>query len=217
MRRWKWAAAAASLAGAGCSTAGQDAAQPPVKAAKCIVFLDGKGGKGAPTTLNDGVARVQPTGNEAGWGGRQWLYFPDARYDEARGVVAAAIDATECERVVIHGFSNGAAFAAALWCRGETFGGRLAGVVIDDPVTDHAVEGCTPPADVPAVLYATGALEVQAPAGTDCGPMDWTCAGGSVIGIEAYAAALGLPVQQSPNRTHAVYAAPPELTAWLDA
>ena len=104
----------------------------------------------ARTSETDGITEVLPTGNADGWGGRQWLYFPDERYAEARDIVATAAVEAGCATVVLDGFSNGAAFAAKLWCRGETFGGRLIGVVIDDPVPDSGVVDCTPSPDVAA-------------------------------------------------------------------
>ena len=115
---------------------------------------------------------------------------------------------------MVHGFSNGGAFAGALYCRGETLGGRLRGVIVDDPVPDHGTAGCTPPAGVPVALYWTGALTEATP-GADSAPLDWTCAGGSLVGIDAYAAALGTPVLPSPNRGHQPVADPPQVAAWL--
>ncbi len=109
---------------------------------RCLVRLHGKGGGGAETVVEDGVSVISPDGNADGWGARQWLYFPDDEYTAARNVVEDAI--TGCGQVIINGFSNGAAFAAKLYCRGETFGGRLVRVVVDDPVVDAAVKGVHP-------------------------------------------------------------------------
>jgi hypothetical protein len=181
-------------------------------AGRCLVRLHGKGGGGGPTTTSGDVTELAPTGNADGWGGRQWLYFPDDEYVAATAVVQ---DATAgCDEVIVYGFSNGASFAAAMACRGESLGGALVGVVVDDPVTDHAVEGCAPADGVDVTLYATGALEETAPAGTDCGDIDWTCAGGSTIGIDAYAAALGVERRQSPHADHQPFGDAPEVTAW---
>ncbi len=123
-----------------------------------------------------------------------------------------AIDGAGCGRVIVVGFSNGGAFAAKLYCRGENFDGRLARVIVDDPVTDHAVEGCAPAAGVRVTLYWTGALEGQAQPGWNCAAADWTCEGGSTIGIGAYAGALGTSAKRSIMSGHAAYADPPELT-----
>ncbi|MCU1501022.1 MAG: hypothetical protein JWM12_376 [Ilumatobacteraceae bacterium] len=186
----------------------------PVRAARCLVRLHGKGGTGADPALVDGRAELSPTGNADGWGARQWIYFPADRYAEALGVVAAAVDASGCTTVVVDGFSNGASFAASLFCHGETFAGRLRGVVVDDPVPDASATGCAPAASVAVAVYWTGAL-TQATPGASCAPLDWTCAGGSLVGIDAYAAALGAPVQASPNTTHEWYRDPPEIATWL--
>jgi hypothetical protein len=179
---------------------------------KCLVRLHGKGGTGAPTTTAGDVTVLAPTGNSDGWGGKQWLYFPATEYEAARAIVAGAVEG--CGEIIIGGFSNGASFAAALYCHGETFGGRLHRVVVDDPVTDHAVDGCAPDKTVAVTLYATGALEQTAPAGTSCDGIDFTCQGGDTIGIAAWANALGVPRQQSPHTDHQPYTDAPELSDW---
>ena len=179
---------------------------------RCLVRLHGKGGTGAEPFTDGGVAVLAPTGNADGWGARQWSYFPDEAYDAARARVADAVE--PCARVIINGFSNGAAFAAKLYCRGETFGGRVVGMVVDDPVTDSAVVGCRPNASVALTLYWTGALEKTAPPGWDCAKADWTCEGGSTIGIAAYATALGTDARPSPFDEHKWYLDAPELAAW---
>ena len=191
-------------------TTGQPATRGP-----CVILLHGKGGSGSPTVRTGAYATVSPTGNAAGWGGRQWQYFPDADYSSARRAVADAIDREGCDRVVLKGFSNGAAFAAKLYCRSETFNGRVVGVVVDDPVTDRAVEGCAPAPGVRLALYWTGALEGQAQPGWACATADWTCERGSTIGIRAYAAALGVAPSPSPNREHAPFVDAPEPATWL--
>ena len=179
---------------------------------RCLVRLHGKGGVGAPTTTAGDVTVIAPTGNSDGWGAKQWLYFPDDEFDAARQIVADSVEG--CGPIILGGFSNGASFAAALYCRAETFDGRLVHVVVDDPVTDHAVDGCAPDPAVAVTLYATGALEETAPAGWQCADADWTCEGGETIGIDAYASALGAPRQQSPFTDHQPYTDAPELSAW---
>lgn len=211
------AALAVTVAGAACggdddsgATTGPTVTVP--SGGRCVVRLHGKGGTGAPTTTSGDVTVIAPTGNADGWGAKQWLYFPAAEYDAAVKIVRDAV--AGCGPIIIDGFSNGASFAAAMYCHGESFDGRLVRVIIDDPVTDHAIDDCTPAPDVAVTLYATGALETQAPAGTKCDTIDWTCAGGETLGIEAWAAALGVPRQQSPHTDHQPYADPPELDDW---
>ena len=148
------------------------------------------------------------------WGGRQWLYFPDDRLAEVREIVAKAVAANGCAKVALHGFSNGAAAAAKLYCSGESLGARLAFVLVDDPVPDHGADHCTPAPGVKLKLYSTGALTQGAP-GASCAAIDWTCEGGSTIGLEAYARALRTEVAPSVHREHKPFAAPPEYTVWF--
>ncbi|MGZ4724374.1 MAG: hypothetical protein ACXV8L_09210 [Ilumatobacteraceae bacterium] len=176
----------------------------------CLVRLHGKGGTGAASTTAGDITVISPTGNADGWGAKQWLYFPDKEYAAALAIVRQAV--VGCDQVIIDGFSNGASFAAAMYCKGETLDGRLERVVVDDPVTDHAVEPCTPGASVAVTLYATGALEKTAPPGWNCADGDWTCEGGTTIGISAYAQALGAVRQQSPHLDHEPYVDAPEAT-----
>lgn len=181
-------------------------------AGRCLVRLHGKGGSGADTAREGGVTVIAPTGNSDGWGAEQWLYFPDDEYQDARQIVVDSIDG--CGEVIVNGFSNGASFAASLYCHGETFDGRLVGVVVDDPVTDHAVDGCGPDPSVDVTLYTTGALEATATPGWSCADGDWTCEGGETIGIDAYAAALGAEARPSPFTEHEWYLDAPEVSAW---
>lgn len=197
--------------GAGQQTAPSAAATSAGTAETCVILLHGKGMTGGPTTESNGHRVIAPTGNAEAWGASEWRYFPDDRYEEARQIVHAAADG--CGRVVVGGFSNGASFAAALYCRGETLDDRLTAVVIDDPVTDAGVENCAPAPTVSATLYWTGALVADGPVGADCDDLDWTCQGGVVLGIDAYAAALDLPIVESPENGHTWYRDAPELAA----
>jgi pimeloyl-ACP methyl ester carboxylesterase len=181
---------------------------------RCVVRLHGKGGDPRPSEVRNGVAYLNPGGNGRGWGGREWRYFPDDAYDEARAVVTGAVDDQGCERVVVHGFSNGGAFAAKLYCRGEDLDGRLVGVVIDDPVPDHGVADCDPSGDVTVTLYWTGELDRLARPGWDCAEEDWTCEGGTTIGIAAYASELDTPAKPSRHAEHLPYLDAPEVTAF---
>jgi hypothetical protein len=216
LRRWARPLVALGLVGASaCGSDSSSQASVPAQADKCVVGLHGKGGGEVPPAQRNGYVQLSPGGNAKGWGGRQWLYFPEERYTEAVGVVRSAIDAMGCTDVVVHGFSNGAAFAASLYCHGESFDGRLRGVIVDDPVTDHGVDTCTPAPGVQLALYWTGGLAEQSTPGAACKPMDWTCQGDTLIGIDAYAAALGTTAQQSPNREHTPIDEPPEIATWL--
>lgn len=186
-----------------------------VAADRCIVRLHGKGGRGAPATVGaDGIAVLSPDGNGTGWGGLQWEYDTDAGLAAGVERITAVTDEAGCERVVVHGFSNGASMAAATLCSGEDLGGRLDGVIIDDPVTDASTQPCTP-ADVPVTVYWTGALDETAPPGTQCDTIDWTCEGGVVRGIEVFTADIGVTATASPFDEHQWYVDSPLPVTWL--
>lgn len=201
--------------------------------------LHGKGGTGSETVVEGDVTVLSPDGNAEGWGGRQWRYESDTEYAAALAVVTDAVDG--CDEIIVGGFSNGAAFAAAMFCRGVAFDGRVVGFVIDDPVPDHGADACAPDStsssqpdlngstepdlngsngsngsnrDIAVTLYWTGALADAARPGADCTELDWTCAGGETIGIDAYAALLGTPIEPSPHTAHEPYTDAPALTAW---
>jgi len=177
----------------------------PVTSDRCVAELHGKGQNGAPTVTVDGVAFVRPDGNADGWDGRQWLYFPAEVNADAVESVAAALDATGCNEVVLHGFSNGASFAASLYCDGEGFDERVVGYIVDDPVTDASVADCVGDESVPVVLYWTGGLDAESQPGTECAALDWTCEGGVIIGVDAYAAELGTEIVSSVHDEHRRY------------
>jgi hypothetical protein len=180
---------------------------------RCVVHLHGKGGNGGPSTTIDGIVHLRPAGNATGWKGRQWLYFPDSGYEVVRSIVTNAVSDAGCGKILVHGFSNGAAAAAKLFCRGESFGSRTVGYVLDDPVPDHGADHCTPAPGVKVRLYSTGALAV-ATDGWFCASGDWTCEGGTTVGIANYAKSLNTEVQRSVNTTHKEYESPPEYTTW---
>jgi hypothetical protein len=189
-------------------------APPAPSGTRCLVRLHGKGGNGGPTYVDGDVTVLEPAGNAAGWGGLQWVYFPQRAYADALAPIARAVDGAGCGQVIVDGFSNGAAFAVKLYCRGESFDGRLVRVVADDPVPDHGADGCAPAPGVALTLYWTGALDATAQPGWDCTQQDWTCEGGVTIGIGAYAANAGAGVQKSPYDGHEWYLDAPELSSW---
>ncbi|MEM9746950.1 MAG: hypothetical protein AAF945_09675 [Actinomycetota bacterium] len=209
----------ASLALAASACGDDEASEPAddtsITAERCVVYLHGKGGGGSATSLEGDVALVRPTGNDEGWGAREWRYFPDDRLVEATETVGAALDAVGCIDAVVHGFSNGGAFVGALACSGETFDGRVETFVVDDPVVDDGTADCSPAAGVGISLYWTGGLDAESVAGTDCGDLDWTCAGDVLVGLDEYAARLGVEPQPSRFDEHVPYEDPPEIVAFL--
>ena len=198
------------------STTAPSAGSSPNWPSTCVVRLHGKGGDGEPARIVGDVTELSPAGNAEGWGARQWVYDTDEQYAQARTIVADALDGAECTRAVVNGFSNGGAFAAALYCGGERFEGRVVGYVIDDPVPDEGVLSCAPTRGTQLALYWTGALDEAATPGANCADLDWTCAGESLLGIIAYAAELGTAAVPSPYAEHKWHRDAPEVSAWLD-
>lgn len=203
---------------AGAPDAGpRDAGIPPT-GQRCLVLLHGRSGAGAPTQTVSGYRVVMPDGNQGyGGGGRVWIYFPASEYAAMAAGIRAAIP-SDCGRIVLRGFSNGAAAAAKLFCRGETFGGRLLGVIVDDPVMDDGTAGCAPGAKVPVEVYETGAL----PAGPyQCSSNGFTCEGGEVVSASTYVSRLGSTAALHPSdqSVHACFGGtcsglPPQAAGW---
>ena len=198
-----------------CSSEAATPTGPPPTGDRCLVLLHGKGGRGeAPSVDAEGVVKLVPNGNQSDGGGRKWIYFPEDQYVAATAVVAEAITASACKQVILGGFSNGAAFAAKLYCRGERFGDTVISVVVDDPVPDGATQDCAPAQGTTVSLVWTGGLDETAQPGWQCSDGGWICEGGETIGIDAYAAALGVPAVQSARTKHEFWSQNPALTAW---
>ncbi|MEO0493173.1 MAG: hypothetical protein AAF081_07145 [Actinomycetota bacterium] len=181
----------------------------------CLLLLHGKGSDGAPPRVDGDRLVISPRGNANGWDAYQWEYRTADDYADARAVVLNVLNQAQCLRVVIHGFSNGAAMTAALACDAEFHGGPVVGYVVDDPVTDDVPIGCTPDPDAEVALYWTGALPDTAGPGTSCASVDWTCLGDTVRSIDDYAADLGVDWQASIHDDHRRYDDPPELDRWF--
>jgi hypothetical protein len=214
--RWS-VSLALSILLAACTRTTQEQIGPPIPTVagkRCVLHMHGKSGSGGPTLVTDGITHLHPNGNAEGWGGRQWLYFPENQYKGVRDIVAGSIAAAGCDKVVVHGFSNGAAAATKLYCRGERLSGHVLGYVIDDPVVDRAADACKPIPGTKLKLYWTSAL-TKAVAGWPCKDADWTCEGGSTIGIARFAQLLSTQVAPSMHKTHAEYLTPPEYAEWL--
>lgn len=211
-----------ALVAVGCGGDDDEAGDPPpsttfpsdFSADACLIELHGRSDGGAAPRQEDEWAVLRPDGNEPWDSGRVWIYDTDESLAAARGQVTEVADAAGCTTIALHGFSNGAAFAAALACTGETLDGRLVGVVVDDPVPDDASPACAVDPDVEVAVYWTGGLEVVG--GDSCDDLGWTCAGSDqLVGIDEFARRLGAEVQPSVQEEHTVHPAPPELAVWL--
>ena len=213
-------AAVAALAGVSCSSDDERPAptapeRSEVQAERCLVRLHGRSESGAEPVDAGDHAEVSPTGNDTAEGGFQWVYGTPDELAEATDRVESWLDAVGCREVILNGFSNGGGLLGALHCSGETFDGRVVGVVIDDPVPDDAVTDCGADPEVPVAVYWTGGLD-RAVAGAACDDLGFTCAGERLLGIDAYAEALGSSVTASPHKAHEWYRQAPETTAWPD-
>ncbi|NLV56538.1 MAG: hypothetical protein GXY13_13100 [Acidimicrobiales bacterium] len=184
-----------------------------VQAERCLVRVHGRSETGGAPVDRGDHAEVLPYGNDTAGDGFQWRYGTDDEVASATANIEGWIDAVGCEQVILNGFSNGAAAVGALHCRGETFDGRVVGVVIDDPVPDDAVSGCDADPSVAVTLYWTGGL-TEAAAGVSCDEIGFTCAGEELLGIDAYAEALGVTVTPSPHDQHVWYRQAPENSVW---
>jgi hypothetical protein len=182
------------------TTAALPTTAPVPTGKRCLIFLHGKGGKGYAVRERDGFTDIGPTGNADApkeWGGNfQWLYATDADYTAALAIVHNATEPQGCGQIVLAGASNGGAMAAKLFCRGETFGGRLIGVFLDDPVPDQVVDGCKPGSVRSLTLVQSDWMDGVVGAGKAC-PSSWTCQG-NVYSLADYAKALGVT---KPGRT----------------
>lgn len=187
----------------------------PLGDGSCVVWIHGRSDRGSPATVVDGRAEISPDGNAVFGDGFEWRYGTAEELDSGAAILEASLDAAGCDQAVLAGFSNGAAFAAALFCDGRTFDGRVVGVVVDDPVTDEAVLGCEPAGDVPVAVYWTGALAGESAPGTSCDDVGFTCSGAELIGIDAYAAELGVAPLPSPYSEHRWHRDAPEIDEWL--
>jgi pimeloyl-ACP methyl ester carboxylesterase len=162
---------------------------PPVNGNRCLVFLHGMGGTGSAIYRNDNVWWVQPAGNYWAAGGLSWDYVTASGFVANVANIRAQISAAGCGQVVLVGFSNGGGLASRTLCSGETFGGRLVGVILDDPVVDSAPLGCSNAAGVQvAMLYTSWMAGIGAQGGA-CDP-GWVCLGNRMT-VTNYASAVG--------------------------
>lgn len=211
-------AAVVLLTALSCSGANDEASTGTVpkgfSAERCLVQVHGRSERGAPPMTTEEFAVLRPDANlPYDGGGRVWEYGTDDDYADALAQVIDVVDDTSCRSVVLHGFSNGAAFVGAVLCRGETLGGRLVGAVVDDPVPDD-VHPCSPDRSVRIVVYWTGGLEGADP-GRPCDELGWTCASDRLVGIEEYSRRLGVDVTPSVHTEHMVYEDAPQIHEWL--
>lgn len=144
---------------------------------RCVINLHGKGGSGGATYTSGGITFISPTGNGdgGGWGPAHWEYPSESNYQAALSIIVNAANSQSCGQIALIGFSNGAAMAAKMYCRGYTFNGKLLGVIVDDPVPDQTVASCSPGSGVSLRLVQSNDM-LWLTDGAAC-PGGWTCQG----------------------------------------
>ncbi len=196
--------AVAAVAGASLAAGALDGIGTDIRGdatGRCVVSLHGKGGDGRGPRALSGITHLAPAGNGDGdgWGPHHWEYADPTAYSAALKKVTEAIDDKSCGQVVLTGFSNGGAMAAKIYCSGESLGGRMVGVIIDDPVPDRTVDDCAPFGGIPVRLIQSEDMAARTGDGIPC-PDDWTCQG-DVVAPGAYRDRLGV-VDPLSTRSH---------------
>ena len=179
----------------------------PIPGEGCVVFIHGAGWSGAPYTEDWGDKTfIWPySGNDEF--PHFWLYDgpylsygdDDTAYSAAVTNIRDSIDANDCGPVMITGASNGGAFLAKMYCRGEDFGGRLWAVHVDDPVPDAGVLNCTPSPTVIRTMFTHSTQLVEEAAALPGGICSattsmygsWYCEDDRALTLAEYEAAIG--------------------------
>ena len=173
----------------------------------CIVSVHGAGWPG-PASVEDWGDKtfIMPhSGNDEFpffwlYDGPYLVYSDnDDSYNASVDIIRTAIDENDCGPVMLTGQSNGAAFVAKMYCRGEDFGGRLWAVHADDPVMDAGVLGCDPSPTVIRTLFTHSTeLVEEAPTfpGLICSNRQsvygsWYCEDDQVLTLEQFEAEIG--------------------------
>lgn len=169
---------------------------PPAAGKKCTIVLHGAGGGSIGSSdwgryNGQAVSLVQPRSPN----GNFWLYdglhnfqydptssTDETYYNDTVASITDAVNAAGCTgSLLLMGQSNGGAMAAKMYCRGYNFNGRLAGLILDDPVPDQAVLNCRPQSlKYKVYLYSDGLTNEAnqaAPVGYRCSsmPSGWYC------------------------------------------
>lgn len=186
---------------------------PPVSGKKCTVVLHGAGGGSIGSSdwgryNNQPVALVQPRSPQ----GNFWLYdgphngqydptssTDETYYNEAVTTITNAANNAGCTgSILLMGQSNGGAMAAKMYCRGNTLNGRLAGLILDDPVPDQAVLNCAKPALKYRVYLYSDELTNEANQASGVGyrcssmPSYWYCDNDTALPRTQFEQAIGL-------------------------
>lgn len=158
---------------------------PPVTTGlKCNLYLHGAGQQGGMNdhTNGEGIFNAMPRSPYgAFWeydGPHNYQQTPQTGEDYYQNLVNFLnqyLEDRDCGPTVVRGGSNGGGLAAKLYCRGEDFGGRAWGYILDDPVMDVAVVGCSPSPNI-RNFYLNNSVELVAEADRTAAQNNGNCA-----------------------------------------
>ena len=137
-----------------------NSANTPVSTGQgCILYLHGAGTP--PGNYDESWGGIKYLGPHSGNNEQPWFWLYDGPhnfqndpgdtnqpYNQLVADLTATLDSNDCGPTMLYGASNGGGFAARIYCSGEDFGGRMWGVMVDDPVPDAGVIGCSPSSNV---------------------------------------------------------------------
>lgn len=200
---------------------------------KCTLGLHGAGGGGGNYGPTQGVEALNPQARNPADGSSTnfWLYDGPHNFQNDPGNAAdeqyyqylvtylrQTLDARGCGPTLITGSSSGGAFAAKLYCRGETFGNRVWGYTMEDPVKDEGVLGCRPSANVRIAFFAYSQEHERKSAAAAptfrCslpGSDHWYCENDKTMTLDEYRRQTGQPSLMtsydhwSPNQANYLY------------
>ena len=182
-------------------------ATPTTATKRCNLFLHGAGwNNNVSDSYNaEGIHELQPPSPD----GAFWLYDGPNDYQQSASTgesdyqriveyLRDYVTANGCGPLVVRGSSNGGGLAAKLYCRGEDFGGRAWGYIIEDPVMDVAVEGCTPSPTIARTFFNHSDELRDEAASTasqdfDCeyAGLGWYCEDNTTMTLETYNSHVG--------------------------
>ena len=174
---------------------------------RCSLFLHGAGwNNNVSDSYNaEGIHELQPPSPD----GAFWLYDGPHNYSQSASTGAPDyqriveylrdyVTANDCGPLVVRGTSNGGGLAAKLYCRGEDFGGRAWGYIVEDPVMDVAVEGCSPSPRITRTYFNHSDELRDEAASTSSRDFDceyagwgWYCEDNTTMTLETYASHIG--------------------------
>lgn len=138
-------------------------------------------------------------------GPHNFTYDPGATADEQAYqslvmYLRGHLEQRNCGPTIILGYSNGGGLAAKLYCRGEDFGDRVFGYIVDDPVMDNGVLNCQPSSNIRKTHFIHSSELSDAAAGAasigySCNVTTWYCEDNRTMSLTQYEARIGVDSQ----------------------